>query len=66
MKLYLNSEASAQHWIDAGLATRTPKAHSADLRVMSFMTARAQALVHLTGPGAQMLDRLAKEQPPRP
>lgn len=66
MELHLNSESSAQQWIDHGFARRTQRGRDADLRSVSFLVARAQSLVHLTGAGAQLLDHVAKEHAGRP
>ncbi len=57
-------DAPAEEWINAGLAKRSQKGHATDLRGMPFFEAEASALVHLTGEGAQSLDREAKEKPP--
>ncbi|MBV8073181.1 MAG: hypothetical protein JO270_25000 [Acidobacteriaceae bacterium] len=56
--------APAQEWINAGLAVATKKRSEKDLRQVSFEEARANALVHLTGRGAEALDREAKQHAP--
>lgn len=66
MEMELSSDARAQQWIDLGLARRTEKGANADLSSISFLDARAESLVHLTGEGARMLDRMAQTHPARP
>lgn len=56
--------APAQEWIDAGLAVLGKKPVHKDLRKISFEEARASALVHLTGRGAEALDREGKQHGP--
>jgi hypothetical protein len=54
----------AQHWIDAGLATPSKTPTEKDFRTISFEEARASALVHLTGVGAEALDQEARRHAP--
>ena len=56
--------APAQEWIDAGLAVVARKPIDKDLRKISFEEARASALVHLTGRGAEALDQEGKRHAP--
>ncbi len=65
-KLLPPFDAPARVWIDAGLAIASPKGRDCDFQKISFTAAQANALLHLTGKGAQVLDREARRQPARP
>jgi hypothetical protein len=56
--------APAQEWVEAGLAAVAKKPIEKDLRKISFEEARANALVHLTGHGAEALEREGMRQAP--
>jgi hypothetical protein len=59
-------DAPAQVWIDRGLAAASERGKGVDLSKLAFREAQAKAFVHLTGEGAQALDREARRQKPRP
>lgn len=61
--LHPSHDAPVQEWIEAGLAAVTQKARGKDLRKTSFKEAHANALVYLTGEGAQRLDLQGRQSP---
>jgi hypothetical protein len=57
-------EAPVDEWIAKGLATRTSKAASEDLKDLTFDAAQSKKLVFLTGRGALALEREGLQHTP--